>query len=804
MKYSSAHTSQHDSAVPPQKHGHSRSAPSRANAEARRDVGHAGLAGQDQSLRPFRGPLFGRRLSRLSGCFPGCFSSRAFSHVFSLSFSLLLLLAMASALTAPLAFANPVKADHVQVSLVSATTSAAPGTPLELGVHFELEQGWHVYWQNPGDSGQAPTLNWTLPEGFQAAEPAWPAPHRFTLGPLVNFGYERELLLPVDVAVPESVQGIGEGDSVPLEVRVSWLVCRENCIPGQATLRLELPLRSTDPHPNDTLASVFSDAKQQAPKPVESRIVDTGSTLVLDLPLTEIGIAPESAHVSVFPVDQLALNHSAEIQTEFHASGLSLQLEREETRDEPLTQLAGVVVVEGDGQRKAYAFDAPIESPRSTATAAATASTQTATESGDQKPPGPQHPSLWIALALAFAGGILLNLMPCVFPVLSLKVMGFVEHAHDPGEARRQGWAYTAGVMVSFWALAGLLLAVRAGSSHLGWGFQLQSPGFVAILALLVFVLGLNLLGTFEVGLTLTRLGGVGASRNGLSGSFVTGVLATVVATPCTAPFMGSALGYALTQPAAVALLVFSALGLGMASPYVGLSYFPALLRRLPRPGSWMEVVRQAMAFPLFATVIWLLAVFGQLTQPLAVFKLLAGMLVIGLGVWVYGRYQMSARRPLAALLTAAAVLVGGSYITTNAARSAAVPSAQASPTEPGDLAWEPWSKERVDELRAAGRPVFVNFTAAWCISCKANEVMVFNNNDVQEGFEAGQVATLKADWTNRNETIAKELEAHGRAGVPLYLYYAPGAEQPETLSSVLTPGLVLDALATAGAAPPN
>ncbi len=482
------------------------------------------------------------------------------------------------------------------------------------------------------------------------------------------------------------------------------------------------------------------------------------------------------------------------------------------------------------------------------------------------------------AIALAFAGGFLLNLMPCVFPVLSLKILGFVSQARDDSaRIRAHGWAFSAGVIVSFWILAATLLLLRAGGRHLGWGFQLQSPVFVALMAALILLLALSLAGVFEIGLSLSSVGASAQSKGGYSGSFFTGALATVVATPCTAPFMGPALGYALTQAPLASMATFTSLGAGMAAPYLALSYFPAALRRLPRPGAWMETFRQLLAFPLLATVWWLLHVFYLQTGADALFELMASLLLASFAAWMWGRYQSAGRRfalaltalcvgALALFLTvrtaadaqarryrreaafAASVEAGASMngrATASTAVSAGAHMSSGDATETsgdtgegldatvedsesvhthtsapaasgtqasagtekmlagGDDFWTRWTPDLVTKLREQGRAVFINFTAAWCISCRVNERLVFSKDDVREEFRKYNVAALKADWTNQDETISRALESYGRDGVPLYVFYPAGSAKPRStpliLPQMLTKQTLVDAFSQTG-----
>jgi thiol:disulfide interchange protein DsbD len=443
---------------------------------------------------------------------------------------------------------------------------------------------------------------------------------------------------------------------------------------------------------------------------------------------------------------------------------------------EPLSRLEGVLWADG----RAIEVDVPVTALASI-----------------PPPPPPARGGvggLPLALAFAFLGGLILNLMPCVLPVLSLKVLGFVKQAgDDAGQARVHGLVFTAGVLVSFWALAGLLLVLRAGGQHVGWGFQLQSPGFVVFLAFLFFLLGLNLFGVFEVGSSLIAAGNIAAGRTGLAHSFWNGVLATVVATPCTAPFMGSALGYGLSQPAAVSLLIFTALGLGMAAPYLVLSVSPRLMSFLPRPGAWMEGFKQLMGFCLMATVVALVWLFGRQGGTDAMALVLGALLVAGLGAWLYGRPSATPRRRAIRMAVSAALVIAGLALGFSQAR----PDAAARTTGgAADPRWEPWSEARLAGLRAQGKPVFVDFTAAWCLTCQVNEKMALDTREVVDRFESEGVVLLQADWTTGDERITQALASYGRQGVPVYVLYGrePGGA-PHLLPEVLTPGVVFAAL---------
>lgn len=672
-----------------------------------------------------------------------------------------------------------VEAPHIAVALVTDTETVRPGRPLQVGVRFVLERGWHVYWQNPGDSGEPPKVTWHLSPAAPVGALAWPRPERLPAGPLVNFGYERDVLL----SAPVATAGLDAVRALTITAEVTWLVCQEECIPGRATLTKDLRVGSVPGAPvvPSAAASLFAEAQAAGPVPCPGvRASFVAPRLTLHVPRTCAGdVARAEVFLSQGGLGELSV--PALVRPPGPGGDLAVVVTTS-VNAAPDARVSGVVTW---GASRALAFDAPVERPLT--------------------PPDTPAPSssaagmgFLVALALAFAGGCLLNLMPCVFPVLSLKLFAVARHGAGR-EARRQAWGYAAGVLVSFWALAGVLLGVRAAGVRLGWGFQLQSPVFVCALCALLLAIALNLAGVFEVGLALTRIGGwlrpaqAAAGREGVGGSFATGLLATAVATPCTAPFMSGALGYAVAKPPAVAFAVFTALGAGLAAPYVLLAHNERLLRALPRPGAWMDVLKQALAFPVLGTLLWLLAVANDLIGSLGTFALLGALLLLAFGAWVGGTWQRSAGHPWWGL--AAAVAAIGAALVVGWKASALRPSSPPGPNASEASAWSPWSPERVQAAFGEGRPVFVDFTAAWCISCQVNERVVLARAAVRDAFARHGVVALKADFTTHDERIARELEAHGRIGVPLYLAYPAGASVATVLPAVITPGAVLEAL---------
>jgi thiol:disulfide interchange protein DsbD len=665
---------------------------------------------------------------------------------------------------------------HVQASLVAETESIQPGVPLRVAIRLQMEEGWHTYWKNPADSGLPTRMSWRLPAGLSAGPLQWPRPERFATPPLVSYGYDREVLLPVEIAVDRSVK---PGSSLELAGRVDWLECREACIPGKAELSLVLPVRPSTPRPS---VHAESFAKTRALVPVASpewTVKAHASGRSVGLSFESAGARAREAYF--FPSEPQVLEYSAPQVLERSGGANLLRLTRDPNGPKELKRLRGVLVAEVGAKPVALEVDAPIAAGGPAAAAPARGDAPAAS------------PGLPLMLVFAFLGGLVLNLMPCVLPVLSLKVLGFVRHAGEEGRPWRHGVAFTIGVLASFWALAALLLSLRAAGEQVGWGFQLQSPTFVVFLSALFFLLGLNLFGVFEVGTSLIAAGNLNARRTGLLASFGSGALATIVATPCTAPFMGTALGFGLGQPASVSFLVFTSLALGMAAPYLALSLHPGWLRFVPRPGAWMEAFKQLMGFCLMATVAALVWLFGRQVGVDGMAALLAALVAIGLGAWIYGRASSapSVRRRFAgnaaaAVLVALGVLAGLSQA-----------GAAAGTSDAGE--WEPWSEERLAEHRAAGRPVFVDFTADWCLTCRVNERIALRDPEVRARLRDEGVALLKADWTRRDPRITEALAAHGRQGVPLYVFYGAGqGRAPIVLPEVITPGIVIDALSGA------
>ena len=702
------------------------------------------------------------------------------SHLFaSLATSFALAAALPGLATAQTQPLPVVKTDEVRAELVAhAPDGLGPGKAAWLGLLIEHKPHWHTYWRNPGDSGLPTSLTWTLPSGVTTGDIAWPTPSRLPVGPLMNFGYEGRVLLPVPLTVAPGFQG----SALDIRASAQWLVCKDICIPQQGEFRLSLPVQGS----TATHAAAFAAAEAAHPRDLAGAQVS--AELVDDARALRVSVAPlppsmQGRELAFFPEVAGVLHHAAKVAGRWEGARWQADLPVSPQRYESPTQLAAVLVAPGQvaGVRVALpvqgSWPAPA-APGAEAPAAQPVAAAPATDLG-----------FGIALLFAFVGGALLNLMPCVFPILSLKVLGFAGHAHSRRALAGGGLAYGAGVIASFLALAALLVALRAGGEQIGWGFQLQSPPFVAALAVLFTVIALNLAGLFEFGLLLPSGAAALRLRHPLADSFLTGVLAVAVASPCTAPFMGAALGLAFTLPAPQTLLLFAVLGAGMALPYVLASLWPGVARAMPRPGPWMATFKTVMAFPMLATVVWLVWVLGQQAGIDGVAALLGLLVALAFALWAWGRVDSApaSRRVWNAI---GLVLLGASVAwalpSLREARAAA---------EPGSARWGAWSAGEVAALNAQGRTVFVDFTAAWCVTCQVNKRTTLGNGEVLAEFERRNVALMRADWTRRDPAISQELTRLGRNGVPVYALYRPGQPLPQLLPELLTTRTVLDAL---------
>ncbi len=668
--------------------------------------------------------------------------------------------------------------------LVSEARTIAAGEPFTVALVLDHPEGWHSYYFNTGGTEKSPEIRWELPEGFSAGPIQWPVPHVID-GLLENksLTYAGRVVFPVEITPPAELEA---GTTVSLTAHPTWQICEQLCkdepnpdAPQSFTLELPVAGQAAD---DPEQAALFEQARAALPKPTRAWSFSATSTASgFELRLEPGEGAPEdlgSMKLEFIPdVPYVApLSDGGSLTREGDQWLITLK----RLREVPLIELP---IEQGTRISGILEADRPLDT-----TTGATAIVVPTTEFG-KAPPKPLSLGALLPVLLGmFVGGMILNLMPCVFPVLSLKALTFAERAHGhPGEVRRDGLMFLAGVLASFTVLAGVLIALRAAGGAAGWGFQLQSPAVVALLALLFFAISLNLIGAFEFGGRLQNIGAGLAARKGPAGAFFVGVLAVIVATPCTAPFMGAALGYALVQPAIIALSVFLALGAGLAAPFVALAFSPGLLRRLPRPGPWMVRARQLLAFPMAATAIWLVWVLSLLSGADGVAAVLLAMLAFAFAVWAFGAFRR------AGVVLGALGLAGAAAGIALAATADAPAGAQMAGG--AKLEAEAWSGGRVQAVLAEGRPVFVDFTAAWCVTCQVNERTTLSAGKVVQAFADTGAAYLVADWTARDAEIEQELASHGRSGVPLYLVYSPDGGAPEILPQILTEGRVISAL---------
>ena len=671
----------------------------------------------------------------------------------------------ALALMEPAALAVPPRAtDLVKIELLAEQTAPAPGSTVWLDVQLATAPGWHTYWRNPGDAGEPTTVDWTLPSGFSAGAIEWPIPQRFSADTIISYGYSGS----ADLLVPVSVPATLPGGARQLAADVKFLVCSDICIPGETNVTLSLAPGGAPGSPDPAVAARFAAARARLPQPAPfaTRFAAAAHELRLIVPVAATAGLREP-NADFFPDDENVIA-GAPPAVGLRGGGLELVLAKSASPAAAVpATLSGVLVLRGaDGEERGYQISAT-------------------------PAPVAAHLGWWQALIFAFAGGLILNLMPCVFPILSLKLFGLA--SADPAARHHHGLAYTAGVLVSFAALGGALLTLRAGGAAIGWGFQLQSPVVVALLAYLMLAMGLSLSGVVEFGAGFAGIGDRLAGRGGLIGAFFTGVLAAVVASPCTAPFMAGALGAAVIAPAPVALLIFVALGAGLAAPLLLASFAPGVARILPRPGAWMVVLKQVLAVPLYATVAWLIWVLAQEVTPAGELAALLGLVLVGVAVWIYGRARLAAPawRHLSGGLAAAGIAVAVVLAAMlPRAGTNVVPSANVA----DGLPYQPFSAARLAALNAAHNPVFVNLTAAWCITCLVNERATLDREAVRDAFAARGVVALKGDWTRQDPEVASFLESFGRSGVPLYLLY-DGSGRPTVLPQILTESEVLDAV---------
>ncbi len=656
------------------------------------------------------------------------------------------------------------KPEPVQAELVSRFHDAVPGTEFEIGLLLRHDSKWHTYWKSTGDTGLPTRIQWSLPQGWHASEILWPTPDVFKIGDLVNYGYGDEVLLPVRISVPASAK---VGSVQDIKAEVSWLMCADQCVPGKASLTLAVQVADKDG--GATKASTLFEASHTAmPSPLSD------ASGVFDPKTHAVRVTFKSTepfhHFYVFAEgDDSVVVYGAPQSVSRSADKISVTLQGTDELKAG-SQFSGVFAADGGPLKGGWAgsFSVPLESGTVAAPTVSDDTPQTGLSS-------------WLAVAMAFIGGLILNVMPCVFPVLSLKILSLVQDRQRIN-LPLHGVVFTLGVLLTMLVLAGVLIAVKSAGISVGWGFQLQSPIFVASLAVIFAAISVNLLGWFEF--SCVRVSG-GSYSNSLLNCFATGVLAVVAASPCTAPFMGAALGYALTASIRESIFIFLALGLGMSLPWLVLSLFPVLTAWMPKPGAWMNVFRKLMAIPMLLTMIWLLWVLSQQVSFTALVLYIAAVISLCVCLFLYGKLQFSlltAKLPIVLSAACAVLLFAAASSPLFRQPDAAVQAADA------------WSPQAVENALKAGKPVFVDFTASWCVTCQANKIAVLDREDIRKAFKQHGVVFLVADWTNQNPDITQALESFGRSGVPLYILYSPDGKTT-VLPELLTKNIVIEAL---------
>ena len=660
----------------------------------------------------------------------------------------------------------------VKATLLADTAAVAAGLPFEVGLLLEMAEGWHTYWEQPGDAGLPTSITWDLPPGFSAGPLRWPLPRRIIEpGDIHAFGYKGRVMLMTTIIPPAELAS----SDVFIRAKATWLVCEAICIPGSASLDLRLPVGTPSPDNQPVFSEFQVRMPDRTPLPYELGWSDSDGKIKIRIPDLRAG-----SKVDLFPLTEgeAEAGHPA-LDPADNSVGISAK-----------PPFKALLTVESSGETRGWNIESPAGPSLSAPAPEA------------RSPAG--TPSLFMALLYGFVGGLILNLMPCVLPVISLKIFGFIRQAGDaPGKILRHGLAFAGGIFAWFGGLALLIIILKSLGGQVTWAFQFQNPWFNLGISTVVFVFALNLFGVFEIVLPGKATGALdeAGSAHGYWGSFFQGAFATLLATPCTAPFLGTALGFAFSQPAPVIAGMFASVATGMAFPYVLLSARPGWMKILPKPGAWMERLKQFMGFPLLATLIWLLWILHGQKGPDGVLWAACFLLCLAIAVWIYGAFCGPATKPqtrTVALLAALLIALGGTYVFAVQKFAVAAPSSKVNQNGEG-IPWVEFSQKSLDELLADGRAVFLDFTADWCISCKFNEKTAIDRPAVHAALERWQIVPMKADWTNANPEITAALAKFGRVGVPFYILYPPGRpDQPIILPEILTEQIVLDAIAKA------
>jgi thiol:disulfide interchange protein DsbD len=681
-----------------------------------------------------------------------------------------------------------VSTEQVRAELMAyAPDGVDPGKTVWVGLQLAHQPQWHTYWKNSGDSGQPTSLTWTLPTGVLAGDLAWPLPVKIPIGTLANYGFDGTVLLPVPLTITPDFKPNTLTPELEVKLQASWLVCKQECVPQDGQFVLRIPTKVSTALNGAAFNASFK-AQPKALKEASSITIEGNS---LKVSVSGLPASLRGKTLDFFPETPEVIETAAQWIQSWQGDVWTAAVPIATQRGASPSVMPVVVAGQAGNERLGFVTQAKVigDWPKLAAPGASLGALGPAT-SATLPPPNAQNlpSSLWLALLGALLGGMILNLMPCVFPVLAIKVVGFARHSTHPQNQRIAGLAYSAGVVLSFVALGALMLSLRSAGEQLGWGFQLQSPLVVAGLAALFTVIGLNLAGLFEFGQWVPSSVATLEAKNPSIDAFLSGILAVVIASPCTAPFMGASLGLALALPAWQALSVFAAIGVGMALPYLAASWSPKLANMLPRPGAWMDTFRHAMAFPMFATVVWLVWVLGQQTGVDGASALLAMLLGLSLVIWALGLHGRS--RIIATIISIASLAGLTGAIGKNITQASEPNSAVAS-----NALWQAWAPGKVEQVLATG-PVFVDFTAAWCVTCQYNKKTTLANADLLADFAARKVTLLRADWTRRDPAITAALAKLGRNGVPVYVLYKAGST-PIVLSEILSVNEVRNALAT-------
>ena len=704
--------------------------------------------------------------------------TRPFSALFFLA-----CLALSTGAMAQNSVQNTFTTEQVQAELMAhAPDGVDPGKTVWVGLQLRHQPDWHTYWKNSGDSGLATNLSWTLPAGVLAGEIAWPLPVKIPIGNLANYGYDNTVLLPVPLTITPDFKPSVLNPELEVKLKASWLVCKIECVPQDGEFVLRVPVRGSTAIHGATFDAAFRAQPQALPQAGSIAIEDrTLKVSVIGLPASLQGQTLE-----FFPETPEIIETAAKWTQSWQGAVWTATVPMAKHRSGDPATMPLVLAAQLGNERVGFVTQAKVTG--TWPVMAAPSATGTTAPANQPTAPASLPSSLWLALLGALLGGMILNLMPCVFPVLAIKVVGFARHGSHPRRQRVGGLAYSAGVVLSFIALGALMLLLRGAGEQLGWGFQLQSPAVVAALAALFTVIGLNLAGVFEFGQFVPSRVALLEAKNPSVDAFLSGILAVVIASPCTAPFMGASLGVALALPPLQALTIFATLGIGMALPYLAASWSPALARMLPRPGAWMATFRHAMAFPMFATVVWLVWVLGQQSGINGAASLLALLLSLALVIWALA-LRGRTRLVMTTLGMAVFVLLSAS-IGQNVTKPLEITSNPAS-----SALWQPWAPGKVDQALAGGAPVFVDFTAAWCVTCQYNKSTTLASTELLADFASRSVTLLRADWTRRDPAITAALAQLGRNGVPVYVLYKTG-QAPVVLSEILSVAEVRSALA--------